>query len=359
MTQSKSLTKVVAMENIRNGSINYPDLDSQTLLEAYNKNGYVIVRGLLKEKTDIKPVVNEYDNLFKKLCKKWYREGRISSDLSVLPFEQRALAIAGEGAIHDLYNYLRIFFNPPKGIDEHSPIHVGPAVLGLVSNKKLLDVIETFIGKEIYFNPVSIVRFKPPERLFIENLRRPDGSSRSTGGISSQFWHQDQAVFAKNTTDIDMLTVWISLTDATKEMGCLIISPGTHLEGLAVHCAKAGKAGIPEIELEGTRTFLETEAGDVVFMNKLLKHGSLSNVSDRLRFSFDLRYQPNLSSEGKRFLGSKGFVVRSAENPEQVIDTSKKWYELQESNRRFLMNMNLDTEPSMQNHFDNDHEWCF
>ena len=120
-----------------------------------------------------------------------------------------------------------------------------------------------------------------------------------------------------------------------------------------------GSTGIPEIELEGTRTFLETEAGDVIFINKLLKHSSISNVSDRLRFSFDLRYQANSSSEGKRFLGSKGFLVRSAANPEQVIDTSKKWCELQESNRRFLMNMDPATEPSMQNHFDGDHEWCF
>ena len=89
-----------------------------------------------------------------------------------------------------------------------------------------------------------------------------------------------------------MVTAWVSLTDATVDMGCLMVCPGSHKKGLAVHCATDDKPGIPQQDLGEFKVPLETGTGDVILMNKLLQHGSLPNTSDRLRFSLDLRYQP-------------------------------------------------------------------
>jgi len=331
----------------------------------YEDFGYVVVRGLLEHETDIRPVIEEYDELLMGICNRLYREGVITSKHEEFQFEERALAVAAEVGVQSIYDYFRIFLNPPgrqvmgAGTKKDSPLHVGPAVFGLLRNEKLLDAIGTIIGDEIYFNPVGIVRFKPPEKMVMNDELKHGPNYRASGAIASQFWHQDQAVFSKDVGDVNMVTAWVSLTDATEEMGCLMVCPGSHKNGVAIHCATDGNPGIPEQDLGETKVPLETSAGDVILMNKLLKHGSLPNTSKRLRFSLDLRYQPNGDSVGRRFIGSEGFTVRSKENPEKVLKNNLEWAQVQVANREYMMNIDPENESSIKNHFQQNHEWCF
>ena len=61
-------------------------------------------------------------------------------------------------------------------------MHHGPAVFGLLTNPKLLDAVEMFIGPEIFLNPVHHVRIKPPMRLISED-------KRSSVLVGQTIWH--------------------------------------------------------------------------------------------------------------------------------------------------------------------------
>ncbi len=340
------------------------EVGSKQAKEQYEAFGYVVVRGLLEYQRDITPVIREYDELLSGICDGLYERGMITARHEGLDFEHKALTVSAQVGVQSIYDYFRIFLNPPgrqvmgAGTEKDSPLHVGPAVFGLLCNEKLLDAIATIIGDEIYFNPVGIVRLKPPERLVMSDELKEGPNYRASGAIASQFWHQDQAVFSKDVGDVNMVTAWVSLTDATTDMGCLMVCPGSHKKGIAVHCETNANPGIPPQDLGETKVPLETRAGDVILMNKLLKHGSLPNTSDRLRFSLDLRYQPNGESIGRKFIGSEGFVVRSNKNPEQILKTNLEWAALQKNNKEYMMQIDPENEPSIKNHFQK-HEWCF
>ncbi len=62
------------------------------------------------------------------------------------------------------------------------------------------------------------------------------------------------------------------------------------------------------------------QAGDVLFLNKMMLHSSLSNVSDRIRISFDLRYNPIGQPSGRPAF--PGFVARSRRAPEAELTDS-------------------------------------
>lgn len=63
--------------------------------------------------------------------------------------------------------------------------------------------------------------------------------------------------------------------------------------------------------------------GDVLFMHRLTKQGSLPNRSDDIRWSFDLRYQPIGLPTGRPLF--PGFVARSRQHPEQETTDWREW----------------------------------
>lgn len=177
-----------------------------------------------------------------------------------------------------------------------------------MSNQALLDKVEEVIGGEILSNPIQHVRIKPPQNK-VEG--QPSTLLKETG------WHQDRGVAREVADESEMLTVWIAVTDATIENGCLKVAPYSHLGGLAVHCM-LDHLRIPDELLEGEPLPVPIKAGDAIFMHCDTQHGSLPNTSDTIRWSFDLRYQPiGLPTERDEF---PSLVVRSRENPAQVGD---------------------------------------
>ena len=192
-------------------------------------------------------------------------------------------------------------------------MHRGPAVFDLLRSPRLLDGAELFIGPEIYSNPVQHVRVKVPERVI------PDDGRNALNSKSP--WHQDMAVVQPEADDTEMLTVWVAISDATEENGCLVVAPGSHREGLALHCKTLG--AMPEEVVGDKRLPLVMDSGDVLFMSKGTKHASLVNVSDGVRFSFDLRYNPVGQPTGRPWF--PGFVARSRSNPESEVREFEEW----------------------------------
>ena len=330
--------------------------NGQEIRDKFFENGYVVVRGMLDPTEDLQPTIDEYAAVLDHQAKALYTAGDLSSDYADLPFEERLIEIVAEAG-ERIYDPFRIFFNPPSATTADTPIHYGPAIFGLLTNSKLLNVIEAIIGPEITVNPVNVVRIKAPERKL-----PPDNDYHV--GMTATWWHQDQGVYSDDITDIDMLTVWLPLTDARKDMGCLQVVPGSHRGDLSLHCRSQDphKIGIPEMMLGNVRHYVEMKAGDVHFHHRLLQHGSLRNLSDQLRFSFDLRYQPTSQAHGQSAgMPSQtvvpGFIARSPANPEQEMRDWREWAAYQEEMRQQFMAINWENTPAA-NQFVSDHRYC-
>jgi phytanoyl-CoA hydroxylase len=206
---------------------------------------------------------------------------------------------------------------------------VGPAVFHVMRNAKLLDAVESLIGPEIYSNPVQHVRIKPPERL---TPLSPDTGKVQLGATP---WHQDNGVVVAEADDTQMLTVWFPLTDATVENGCLVVVPNSHRDGVLQHCPSGAGLQIPErFFRKEDMVPVPMRKGSALFMHRRTCHASLSNNSDDVRWSFDLRYNPIGQTTGREVF--PGFVARSRRNPQSELRQAEAWADLWVQTRSHL-----------------------
>lgn len=284
-------------------------------LEHFHEYGYVVIEDVL-DTSLIQALRDDYAAVLDEMAQRWFAEGVIPSTFSDLPFSQRAAHVISY--LNDM-QYLHFDIALPNGhkIYEDTPIHLSEAVFNLLTHPRLLDHVEMFIGSEIYANPIQHVRIKPPYQL--NRSEKPNGLVTRTG------WHQDQGVARATADETEMLTVWLAITDATEENGCLCVMPGSHRAGLVTHCTSKGVI-IPEALLEANETPVPMRIGSALFMHRLTKHASLSNSSDGIRWSFDLRYQPIGQPTGREEF--PGFIARSRVQPESVVTNYRDWAKL-------------------------------
>jgi phytanoyl-CoA hydroxylase len=201
---------------------------------------------------------------------------------------------------------------------------------------QLLDLVEGFIGPEIYSNPVQHVRIKAPES---REPRDPETGALKMGATS---WHQDNGVVLPEADDTKILTVWFPLRFAGVEHGCLQVVPGSHHRGLMPHCP-GGPGGLEVPERVASRAdavALEMDAGDLLFIDKMTLHNSLPNQSNEIRISFDLRFNPIGQATGRSAF--PGFVARSRRAPDTELHDPDEWARLWMVAREELANARSD-----------------
>ena len=130
---------------------------------------------------------------------------------------------------------------------------------------KFLDITEAMLGSDIILHHSKLF-CKPPEK-------------------GSPFpMHQDWQYFpsVKDT----MIAAVIYVSEATDEMGCIRVHPGSHKLGRS-----RGTMGNVQNTLIASRypldegTVLEAEPGDVLFFSYFTLHGSMPNRSSKVRKS--------------------------------------------------------------------------
>jgi phytanoyl-CoA hydroxylase len=288
----------------------------------FEEHGYVVVDEVLDRERDLQPVIDDYSELLDQLTERWKREGKLHSSYRELPFVQRLTRIMAESDIN-VSRYCDISL-PDAKVDVDEPMHLSDSIFRMITNPQLLDIVESFVGPEILSNPVQHVRIKPPEST-VHGKFEQNFLVRRTG------WHQDQGVLRSEADHTPILTVWLPVTDATVENGCLSVIPGSHRKGLAHHCPGDDGLTIPAELLERPAVSLPMKAGSVLFMHRLTQHSSLSNLSDTIRWSFDLRYQPDGQPTGREEFPS--FLVRSRSRPERVLTEFEEWKQLWQTAR--------------------------
>jgi phytanoyl-CoA hydroxylase len=291
-------------------------LSSDSVLERLEVDGYVVVEELFVPAADFAALFAEWDGVLTGIAEGLMAEGVLGSLHTELPFSDRLIAISLESG-RTIPQPFDISL-PQKHITRETPMHLGDAIFRLITDDRLLDVVARLIGPEVISNPVQHVRMKLPERA----LSSEGESSFLAGSVS---WHQDLGVLTEEADAATILSVWVPITDATVENGCLKVIPGSHRRDLVDHCPTAGNLGIPDRLLTLQEAVpVPMRAGSALIFGQQLIHGSLDNVTaDEVRISMDLRYQPPGQPSGRS--GFPSFVARSAARPESVLRDPGEW----------------------------------
>ncbi len=127
-------------------------------------------------------------------------------------------------------------------------------------------------------------------------------------------WHQDTTYLLGS---MNALTFWVPLTSANKQNGTIEVVPGSHLNGIRnISYIGKNKPAINEVmspkhiyliddpdkEPDIKTVFIDAKPGDLVVFSQLLLHRSTPNLSNKIRWSAQLRYA---DYSEQRFINNK------------------------------------------------------
>ncbi len=298
-------------------------------LDHFETFGFLAVEDVFDPAEVIAPVMAEYAGVLDTLAHELHRQDALSDAYDNLPFGERVSQVYVES--QKVYAQYFDFSLPQRGIKADTPFWAGPAVFRALTNPSLLDTVECFIGPEIYSNPVQHVRVKVPE-----SIAPRDADGNVIYGATP--WHQDAGVVNASADDTDMLTVWFPLMDTDAQNGCLQVIPGSHRGEVLTHCSGVQGLNIPQSILPagGAGRAVPLPAGGCLFLHRRTVHAALPNLSDRIRWSFDLRYHPPGQPTGREAF--PGFVARSRRDPDSVLSDASQWRQMWLAARAKLAN---------------------
>ena len=290
-------------------------------IAAFERDGYLVVEDVLPGEA-LAAIQSEYEALLDRLYADWQADGKVGAPVSD-DFWGKLLTAYRAGL--DWFQPMDISL-PGDVIHADTPMHFGPAVFDMVTHPRLLALAEALIGPELTSNPIQHVRIKPPA----DNLRQDEVRAH----ITSTDWHQDRAVALEEADQTDMITVWLAITDATVENGCLMVQPKAQDQDILPHCPKTQTAIADGFIDENGAVPLPVKAGGAVIFHPLTPHASLPNVSDGFRWSFDLRFNKTGQPTGRGHFPD--FVAQSPSLPDSVLKDWREWKEMWEEARARL-----------------------
>ncbi|KUF12157.1 phytanoyl-CoA dioxygenase [Pseudoponticoccus marisrubri] len=292
---------------------------SDTQIRQFETEGYLVIEDVLPRPV-LDAVRHEYAELLDRLYAGWQAEGRVPPGEG-LDFWQKLLVSYRAGC--DWFQPMDISL-PGGEISADTPFHFGPAVFDMITAPRLLDLVEDLIGPEITSNPIQHVRLKPPA----ETLRGDEARAH----VMATDWHQDRAVAHEEGDATTMVTVWLAISDATEENGCLQVVPG--IPRMYPHCPRRQTA-IADGYLDESRAIaLPVRTGGAVLFHPLTPHSSLDNCSGDFRWSFDIRYNVTGQPTGRAHFPA--FTARSHAAPATALRDWRAWRGLWEEARARL-----------------------
>jgi ectoine hydroxylase-related dioxygenase (phytanoyl-CoA dioxygenase family) len=173
-----------------------------------------------------------------------------------------------------------------------------PFWIRLVSDDRLLNIAEQFVGPDIALFATHYI-CKPPR----------------TG--QPVLWHQDGSYWPLDPMNV--VTLWLAVTDSTPENGCMRVIPGTHLQALSnlqerkdVESVLGSSINVDLVD-DSKAVDIILRAGDVSLHHPNLIHGSEANNSDSWRMGLTIRYIPT-STRILKDIGSP-FLMRGRPVP--------------------------------------------
>lgn len=152
-----------------------------------------------------------------------------------------------------------------------------PWLLDVARHPKVLDAVEDLIGPDILIYLCT---------LWFKNANDP-------GFVS---WHQDSAYYGLDPHDV--VTMWIGITDSTRDKGCVRVLPGshkgpdhTHVETYDPKNLLSRGQSIDGLD-ESKAVDMELAAGQFSLHHERLVHGSAPNTTGDRRMGMSVIYMP-------------------------------------------------------------------
>ena len=159
----------------------------------------------------------------------------------------------------------------------HGLIPSDPFWLRFLSDERLLDVAEAFVGPNVAFFAADYIAKPPREGLEVR-------------------WHQDAHYWPLEPMEV--IVVWFAVSKTTRENGCVRVIPGSHRQGSLSHQASPDKRNLlsseaaPAVIDESLACDIELNPGDISVHHPLTLHGSNHNTSDQWRRGGSIIYMP-------------------------------------------------------------------
>lgn len=279
-------------------------------IRTFETEGYLIVEDVIGQPV-LDAVQAEYAATLRRHYDRWFEAGLVEKPSDGLTFFQMLDAARAAGL--EWYQPLDISL-PHADIREDTPFHFGPAVFDLITHPRVLDIAESLLGGELTSNPIQHVRIKPPQREVPEDEARAH--------ITATDWHQDRGVGHEEADATEIVTVWIAVTDATVDNGCLQVIPNPPVS-MYPHCPKTQTAIADPFIEKDRAVHAEVGAGGVVLIHPLTPHCAGPNVTDGYRWSFDIRFNVTGQPTGRAHFPD--FVARSRVDPETELHDWQVW----------------------------------
>ena len=296
---------------------------SRAQKDFFDQNGYLVVEDVLDQQQILGPVRDEYATLLDELITDWQATGELSDMPEGFDFYDKLKFCYEAGC--DWFQPMDISL-PGDAVQPDTPMHFGPAVFNMLTDRRLLDIAESLIGPELTSNPIQHVRLKPP----VPDLRADEIRAH----VAATDWHQDRGVAHNEADSTDMITIWIAVSDATEENGCLQVIPQSTRPSLLPHCAKTQTAIADGFIDVSKAKPLPVRSGGIVIFHPLTPHSSLDNHSDKFRWSFDIRFNKTGQPTGRAHFPE--FIARSKAHPDSVLQDWQVWRGLWEQARQEL-----------------------
>lgn len=119
------------------------------------------------------------------------------------------------------------------------------------------------------------------------SLYLPFSAVKSGGGGGTFHFHQDNQYTRFDGPGINL---WMALSPMSPENGCLMVVPGSHLEGTLDAVSPDGD-GHKSVVTDPTRFVpIRMNPGDVVAFSRLTVHGSGPNNTDQARLAYAVQF---------------------------------------------------------------------
>ena len=157
------------------------------------------------------------------------------------------------------------------GLGRNNAHYISPVLDNVCHNSKILDAVESIIGKNILVGGTTIFIKEPDKQGFVS-------------------WHQDAKYIGFEP--YNWVTAWLAITDANEENGCMRMLPGSHKKKIKEHKDTFNKNNlltrgqtVQNVSLEKTIPN-ELRAGQLSLHHPMIVHGSGINKSAYRRIGF-------------------------------------------------------------------------
>ena len=157
------------------------------------------------------------------------------------------------------------------GLGRNNVHYISPVFDQVCHNSKILDSVESIIGKDILVGGTTLFIKEPDKKGFVS-------------------WHQDAKYIGFEP--YNWVTAWLAITEANEENGCMRMWSGSHKEKIKDHKDTYSKDNlltrgqtVQNVPIEKITPNI-LKAGQLSLHHPMIVHGSGPNKSDQRRIGF-------------------------------------------------------------------------